>query len=80
MIIEEHELRQLRNLRIGAVVTIGRQLLQCRKVIGDGNPCEGCAVGDMGITIDKYPEQCAGIRYCMSGKRKDKVSVRFVEL
>ncbi len=78
--MERKELEALRDLRIGGVAEIGGRRLQCRKAFADGDPCGGCAMRDMGIAMDGYPEQCAGLRFCLSGRRKDRTSVNYIEL
>lgn len=78
--MEERELRILRNIKVGTVVPLGDKRIQCRKVTNRNIPCEGCVFAEIEVTMTRYPEQCAGLRYCMSGKRKDKSSVHFVEL
>lgn len=78
--MERRELEVLRDLRIGGVAEVGGRRLQCRKAASGGDPCVGCALRDADMAMDGYPEQCAGLRFCLSGRRSDRTSVNYIEL
>lgn len=75
----EQSLEMLENMRIGETVETDGVRLQCRKVIND-NGCADCHFDENPVPMPLYPEQCAVMRYCMSVKRSDRTSVKFVEI
>lgn len=70
----------LRDIPIGGTVELDGLRLQCRKVINCNNGCLDCYFDKKRMPMPFYPEQCAVMRYCMSARRSDHVSVNYVEI
>lgn len=73
----KQSLEILRNLMIGDTIEVQGLRLQCRKAT---NGCGECYFAEHRIPMPLYPDQCAVMRYCMSAKRTDRESVRYIQL
>lgn len=79
MRIKIQELSMLRDLKVGDTVEYGNVRLQCRRT-GSSCGCTQCYFDLHKVGMPNYPEQCAGLKYCLPVKRKDKQSVYFTAL
>jgi hypothetical protein len=73
------DLSILRDMKVGAVVEYEGARLRCICDNGDDG-CADCYFSTHIVRMEGYPEQCAGLKYCLSAKRSDRQSVQFVTI